>query len=152
MQLRPRIALTLATLVAVSSIASAQTIYEWRSDDGERNYSDMPPDTVVAEETGLNITPTNPSLINASQTAKRAQQQEQGALDQISKEDADAQAEVVRQETAQRADNCSKARQTLNAYNNSRRVYKKGENGEVEWLDIDQERATAQEAVDTWCN
>jgi hypothetical protein len=152
MHIPQRIGLLLAALLAISSVASAQTIYEWRSDDGERNYSDMPPDTVVIEETDLVITPSNPAAAEAEDAATRAQKEEQAKLDNASKQEAAIQAEIAQKEKAQSERNCAKARQTLNTYNSNRRIYKKDENGEREWLDIDAERAKAQNAVDTWCD
>jgi hydroxylamine reductase (hybrid-cluster protein) len=147
-----RIGFLLAALLTISGIAPAQTIYEWRSNDGERNYSDMPPENVVVEETAISITPTNPAAAEAAEAAKQAQEAEQAQLNAVSNEEAAVQAQIAEKEKSQRAANCDKARQTLTRYNNSRRVYKQGENGEREWLDIDAERAKAQQAVNTWCN
>jgi|GEM_PF-2171266 len=152
MHMPRRIGFLLAALMAFSGMVSAQTIYEWQSDNGERHYSDMPPNSVVVEDSGLSITLTSNSVVEASEVARRAQEEAQGKLDASSKEEANAQAEVAQKEQAQRAANCIKARQTLTTYNNNRRVYKKDESGEVEWLDIDAERAKAQDAVNTWCN
>jgi len=140
-----------AMLLVVSAAATAQTIYEWQDGKGERNYSDVPPESVNAKSTGIQITPTNEAQVKADiaskreATAKANEKNSQLAADKA-KDDA-----AKEKQQATRDANCEQSKKALDTYNSMRRIYKTGPDGEIEWLDIDEERAKAQEQVNKWC-
>jgi hypothetical protein len=153
MRTNTRIVLLLAGLSVLSGIAGAKTIYEWRGSDGERSYSDMPPDNVDAAATDLSATPTDEAEIEQQLATKDDARAAELLNDEVTRETAAAAAEVAAERKAQRTANCARAREIQNKYASNRRIYEVGPDGEVtKWLDIDEARAKAQKDVDTWCD
>lgn len=148
-----RIGLMLTGLMLLNNIAAAQTIYEWRGDNNERNYSDLPPNNVDAAATNLLATPTDEAEIKQRLAAEDEARAAKVLSDDVNREIATAAAEEAAQRKAQRLANCVRARQIQKKYNSNRRIYEAGTDGEpTKWLDIDEERSTAQKNVDTWCD
>jgi len=138
--------------MAASSI-DAQTIYEWRDENGTVSYSDTPPEGVEAESTGQTLQRTDDNAVRADLAAKQKASEEQAVVDAENQQVADAEAQVAQQLATQKAANCEIAKRKLQSYNSNRRIYKTDENGEItEWLDIDEERAKAQNEVSQYCN
>ena len=153
MRTNTRIGLLLAGLLLVSNIAGAQTIYEWRGDNNERSYSDMPPNNVDAAATNLSATPTDEAELEERLAIKDEARATGLITDALNRETAAAEAEDAAQRKAQRTANCTRARDIQKKYNSNRRIYEVGPDGEVtKWQDIDEERAKAQKNVDTWCD
>ena len=153
MRTNTRIGLLLAGLLLICNIAGAQTIYEWRGDNNERSYSDMPPNNVDATATNLSATPTDEAEIEQQQAIKEAARAAELLNDEVNRKTAAAAAEVAAERKAQRTANCARAREIQNKYASNRRIYEVGPDGEVtKWLDIDEARAKAQKDVDTWCD
>ncbi len=149
---RPVIGTLLATIILLGGMANAQTIYEWRGDDGERSYSDTPPEDVELESTGIEISPTNKAAVNARESAKREAVAEQAEVAQLNNAKAANDNEIAAKEKEQSDANCAQASKKLRDYENNRRIYRTGPDGEItEWLDIDEERSKAQKEVDTYC-
>jgi len=140
-----------ALLTGISQHVSAQTIYEWQDSKGERNYSDVPPEDVAVRSTGINIKPTDPTEVQARLGEKREANAATAEANQKAAAEKAKQDAVDKENQAMMDANCEQAKSTLKAYMSNRRIYKQGKNGEVEWLDIDEERASAQEQVDKWC-
>jgi len=146
------LSIALITLMAASSI-DAQTIYEWRDENGTVSYSDTPPEGVEAESTGQTLQRTDDNAVRADLAAKQKASEEQAVVDAENQQVADAEAQVAQQLATQKAANCEIAKRKLQSYNSNRRIYKTDENGEItEWLDIDEERAKAQNEVSQYCN
>ena len=62
---------------------------------------------------------------------------------------------AAREDEALRTENCQRARDRLETYSNSRRLYRVDENGERYYLndaELDQERASAADLVKEWCD
>lgn len=153
MRTNTRIGLLLAGLLLICNIAGAQTIYEWRDDNNERSYSDMPPNNVDAAATNLSATPPDEAEIEQQQAIKDEARAAELLNDEVNRETAAAEAEAAAQRNAQRTANCARARQIQKKYNSNRRIYEAGPDGEfTKWLDIDEERDKAQKNVDTWCD
>jgi hypothetical protein len=153
MRKNTRIGLLMAGFVLLSNIAYAKTIYEWRGDNNERSYSDMPPNNVDAAATNLSATPTDEAEIEQQQAIKEAARAAELLNDEVNRETAAAEAEAAAQRNAERKANCTRARQIQKKYDSNRRIYEAGPDGEfTKWLDIDEERDKAQKNVDTWCD
>jgi hypothetical protein len=143
-----------ATMILLGGITNAQTIYEWRGDGGERSYSDTPPENVELESTGIEISPTNPSAVKARESAKREAAVEQAEVDQLNAAKAANDAQIAAKEKEQSEANCAQARKKVRDYQGQgpRRIYRTGPDGELEYMGrADEERAKAQNEVDTYC-
>jgi len=143
---------TLLVAILSGTAAQAQTIYEWQDDNGERHYSDTPPDDGDVAISGMEVTRTDNEAVRTQLAEKREAQLE--AADAASKqaEIDSAGSEKEKRVLEKRQENCTLAKQTADNYSRMRRIYRQTDDGEIEWLDVDEQREKAQEQVDKWCD
>jgi hypothetical protein len=137
--------------------ASAQEIavYKWVDEDGVPQYTDRPPANEAATRTGIRSRRTNPGAVMARAEQQSEQRAERNAARQDAA-DAETNAAAEREQTrAERKEKCQRARERAETYNTARRLYRPLPDGSREYLtdqELSEARATADEAVDTWCN
>jgi hypothetical protein len=137
-----------AALVAWSGVAGA-VVYKWVDAKGEVQYGDRPPDGVHAEVVELLGThaarSSAPSDTAAVKTANQPNQEETAAV----KKAVDSDVEQAR------AKQCAEAQDRYKKLIDGRHIYKTGPDGERQYLtadEIDAQRVSAKQDVDTACN
>jgi hypothetical protein len=137
------------TLALAAASSSAVEVYRSVAPDGTVVYSDRPSgrDDVPVVIAGRAVTPAAPRSA-ASRPAPSA-----GAGDEAASEQA---REPTPAELAEeRARNCATARDRVERYSASHRLYRALPNGEREYLndaEIDEARAQAAADVENWCS
>jgi hypothetical protein len=140
-----------ALLIAWSGMASA-VVYKWVDAQGKVHYGDQPPDGVKAEVVELLGTHTSRSA-TANPTAS-TQNSKPAAPGQSSSSDSDKKA-VAEDVAATREKQCADAQENYKKLIEGRRLFKTGPDGERQYLtsdEIDAQRLTAKQDVDTICN
>ena len=140
---------TCALLALVSTVLHGAEVFRSTDANGNANYSDRPQgnDAVpvfIATPRPATPAPTAPQRANSRATAATTAAEQPAAA----AEPAEATAE-------ERAKNCSIARERLQTYTVSHRLYRTTESGEREYLndgEIDEARARAAADVETWCD
>lgn len=144
---------TACVLLALMSTALyGADVYRSTDANGVVSYSDRPQGSDA--EFVFVATPRS-----ARSTARAPASPEGGATPPDQAADAPAAGEPVPQSEAERAEtrakNCATARDRVQAYAASSRLYRTAENGEREYLssdEIDEARGRAAADVETWCN
>jgi len=141
-----------AVLVFVSMMnAGAQSIYKWVDEDGVTHFSEQRPQGIEAEriavrvQSGSSRQSAPESAAPAASAARRPEQKEPATEDRSA---AAADKEI-------RSENCAKARERLETYETSRRLYRQLDDGDREYLDddeLDDARAEARRLVAQWCD
>lgn len=156
MQLTSR---TLLSLLFISGLATAQTVYRTIDEAGNVAYTDRPPLQVNADretvET-LSLVVSQPKRVIAAPADEAADANEvQAGADALKTEQAMLDRERQAQLNEQRSSNCNTARDRLVKYSQARRIYRDIGDGEREYLsdtELDAEREHAARAVDEWCD
>jgi len=141
--------------LGVASLAGAQTIYKWVDNEGIINFGAHPPLGVNAERTTARLHGTNRQTLQSSSNKSPELKAAVNTRKQHEKEQAAEDKTLAKQEQQLRIETCKKAKVRLVKYNESRRLYRQLENGERDYLDddeLDQERASAQQLVNKWCD
>ena len=160
----PRL-LSLVILSFLSGVAFAGGVYKWVDSDGTVHYSDQPPPGAVKEQSLGNKSETppggsgTPSTENAAPKAAGPktyiERDAEFRKRQMEVEEKRVKEEKALAEAKQAQQNCERARSSLQSLQSGQRVVKYNEKGERAYLDDnerEQEIATAQKAVDSWCN
>jgi Domain of unknown function (DUF4124) len=137
-----------AALIAWSGLVSAGVVYKWVDGDGKVHYGDRPPDGVHAEVVEMvgtrdRNTP-NPPAASASDSKPAAPAQGTPPK-KISDEEAAANQQKL----------CADAQDRYKKLIDGRHLYKVGDDGQRQYMtseQIDTERASAKQEVDTVCN
>jgi hypothetical protein len=137
-----------AALIAWSGLVSAGVVYKWVDGDGKVHYGDRPPDGVHAEVVEMVGTrdkngPTPPAA--PASDAKSAGPAQANAPKKISDEEA----------AANQVKLCADAQDRYKKLLDGRHLYKVGDDGQRQYMtseQIDTERASAKQEVDTVCN
>jgi hypothetical protein len=135
-------------LLAWSGLLSAGVVYKWVDSDGKVHYGDRPPDGVhaeVVEMVGTKDTRTAPTPAAAAQDSKTAAPAQANAPKKISDEEAAANQQKL----------CADAQDRYKKLLEGRHLYKTGDDGQRQYMtseQIDSERASAKQEVDTVCN
>lgn len=140
-------------LLLVTPALHGETVYRWVDADGNVQYSDRPM-TSAAQPVTVRVTPpsNSPRPPRATPATSPTAPSDGGSGDNPNAAESE---EDAAQAEAQRAENCEIARERLQRYVQSRRLYKALENGEREYLsdaEIDAARARAQADVESWCS
>jgi hypothetical protein len=149
--MQSRLLLVLTCLVAGAAFAG--DVYVTRDAQGRPVYTDKP-EMVPAKPVGIHSTDTDRAAV---QTQYSEQQQKFAAEEQKrARELADeAEAAKARELKAQDEEHrCAAARERLQAYNDSWRMYDEGPDGERRYMtseEIDELRARAKRTVDEFC-
>jgi len=140
---------------SVMSNIGAESIYKWIDDDDVTHFSAQPPQGVGAERTTISTKHTNRQLTQA-RTEKSAEQMGEASTRRQQGREQAAENKALTQNNQQiRTENCAMARKRSETYNTSRRLYRKGEDGERNYLsddELDNERAEAEQLVSEWCD
>lgn len=160
----------LGLLAAATTLASAQSIWKWRDRDGRMMVSDRPPPADIPEKNILQrpngprmmattddaaaapSAPASAGLDKELEARKRKMLQEQAA----EKQEKQAQANATKERaSAQKAENCQRARNQLTMLQSGVRVARPNAQGEREYLD-DKGRAAeiarTQQQISANCN
>ena len=134
--------------------ATANEIYRWVDAEGNVNYGDRPSGAPTEQRLQLSYARTDGSAVEKrvqdrrdAQSARAEAKAEQAKAEQEATEEAEIAAEQ------QRA--CESARERLETYRSSRRLYKADENGERVYLDEEQRAAASrriEEQIAEYCN
>jgi hypothetical protein len=129
-------------------LLSAGVVYKWVDADGKIHYGDRPPDgvhAIVVEMVGTRDTRTEPTPPAATQDSKPAAPGPANAPKKISEEEAAANQQKL----------CADAQDRYKKLLDGRHLYKVGDDGQRQYMtsdQIDSERASAKQEVDTVCN
>lgn len=144
----------LSALLATAGSAAASNIYKWTDEQGNVHYGDKPAPDASAERLAIESRSTDQaavaSLVDARREAREATRQQEA--DAASETESP---EEQRQAAAERAEQCTKFRERLQQYVQSRRLYKQDENGERVYLDEEEmiaARNKVQQQVQEYCN
>jgi hypothetical protein len=138
-----------AALIAWAGLVSASVVYKWVDVDGKVHYGDRPPDGVHAEVVEMvgtrdpRTAPTPPAAPSAD--SKPAAPAQAPAPKKISDEEAAANQQKL----------CADAQDRYKKLLEGRHLYKVGDDGQRQYMtsdQIDTERASAKQEVDTVCN
>ncbi len=146
--------ISLLTLTAVTSLATADSVYRAVDSDGQPIYSDRPLEG-YQETFELDIRHSSGEAIKQQQAANAEAQKIAGIREsqdeQLATEAAASDAAIA----AQNAANCTTAKARAEKYNSNRKLYKPLPNGEREYLsdaELDAARAEAANTVAEWCS
>ena len=125
--------------LVTGAAAYAGDIYKWVDEDGNVHYGDVPVGK-NPERMAIQSRPTN-ELYLASQAdalvaSREHRRERRAAAAEKAAEKAEADAEA-----AELARQCEMAREQMQKYETSRRLYLEDENGERTWLDEDEKQA-----------
>ncbi len=146
--------LLLAALMAMPAAANDFSVYKWVDGDGVPQYTDRPPASADAEQTDVRSQRTDLDNLQARVGNQADINSERAAQRDQAREDADEAEKLRAQTRAERQANCVEAREQLETYETSRRLYRPGADGEREYLSDDeltQVRVDARAAVREWC-
>ena len=149
------IALIVCGLAASAAAAEQFSVYKWVDENGVPQYTDRPPATAMAEQTGIHSRRTNPSSVRARKESLSDQITVQQTRRKEREEDAEKASQMREKTLEQRARNCEQAREREKLYMGSRRLYRPLPDGEREYLsdeELDAARAEARQAVREWCD
>lgn len=141
--------LLFAALVAWSGMAGA-VVYKWVDAKGDVHYGDQPPDGVHAEV--VELLGTHASRATSARTSDSAPAK---TANQPNQDDAAAKKAVQEDVSQAKEKECADAQERYKKLIDGRHIYKTGADGERQYLtsdEIDSERLTAKQDVDSTCN
>jgi len=156
MNMTKNMMLALCLCLAAGTVAGQSApVYKWKDAGGVTHYGSQPPDGANYEVTSIRAKRTSKQVLQTQLTKQADLREAQQVRKDFEKEEA-ANEEQARKETAeQRAANCQKAKQQMETYDTSPRLYRPLPNGEREYLndeELDAERANARRQVREWCD
>ena len=116
--------------------AAANDIYKWTDEDGNVHYRDRPTGAASEVRVGIAYSRTNSSTVEQQQKSL-AESQARRAESKAAAADAAKAAEAEAQAAAEKQKKCEGYRESLQRYDESRRLYKEGPDGERTYLDDD---------------
>ena len=147
-----KITATLILSVAMASAATASEIYRWTDEDGNVHYTDKPVEP-SSERMNIASRSTDNSAVQAQTQARL--DSNAAAAEAAANEPAGPTPEELRAEKKQRAEQCTKYRERLTRFVQSRHLYREDENGERTYLDEAETQKTrnkAEENVREYCD
>lgn len=147
--------------VAIAGNAVASDIYKWTDDAGNVHYGDRPAEDTETERLDIKSRPTVRTQL-ASITKPANDLRRQAPLVSPSADDTDKAPqpqgptpEELRAEAAERAEQCTKYKERLQTFLQSRRLYRQDASGEREYLSEDEMRTArdeTQDKVEEYCS
>jgi hypothetical protein len=133
--------------LALYGSAMANEIYKWTDADGTVHYRDRP--TGESSEVRLDVaySRTDRSTVEQRQQSF-AESQARRAESRAAADEAAREAETEAQAAAEKQKKCDGYRQSLQRYNEARRLYKEGPDGERTYLDDDEMLKARQQLED----
>ena len=147
--LRP--ALGLMILISLVASAAMADVYRYVDKNGQVQYTDKPELLPAELMAGIKSQRTDKDAA----TARAATEQQQNDATSTSQANADDAKKAKKNEAADKADRCAKARERYDQVMSAQQIYSTNEKGERVNLDekqVDQTRASAKQLMDTWCN
>lgn len=148
-----KLIVAVTTGLLVSAMAQAE-IYRWTDASGTVHYSDTPPEGVNAVLVGIQSRPTDRARIAEQRRATLGARQANKLIEQEQDYESETQAATEAEQRMAREEACLQARDRLERYNSSPRMYRELENGEREWLseqEAEQAREQAARSVADLC-
>ncbi len=152
-----RIAPTVLVLAFAATAAFGAEVYRSKDANGNVTFSDRPEDpnavaiTVLTPKSGRPAAPPpQPRPVQKTADAASASNAPGGATAKPKEPP-----QTPEEHQAEKAKNCEIARQRVQSYAVSHRLYREGPNGERQYLndkEIDEAKARAAADVETWCN
>ena len=145
----------LSGLAVAQSVYLPQDVYKWVDTEGVTHYAAQPPRGTVAERTGVRVRGTNQGSLQARTNVRAAREEVSGTQRQNAAEDTASARDLEVKNADIRRQNCEQAKQAQKTYNEARRLYRTGADGEREYLtadELDTERAAANDLVEEWCD
>lgn len=148
----------LSVVVAGNAAADDGAVYVWVDKDGMPHYQDRPPEgdqaQVSARELNLRYKMTDPQAVAAASKVRAEQdaEDEKRAAEQA-KEAATAKSDRE-QVLSEREQGCATAKERLEKFDTSHRLYRPGPDGQRIYLtdeELASARAEAARTVDDWC-
>lgn len=128
-----------AAALITSGTAVAGEIYKWTDADGNVHYEDRPTADAPIERLAIASRNTNNTVVQARLEAAR---EARAVADQVASEaPPEMTREEVRAEQAKRQERCESARDRLEQFLSSQRLYREDESGEREYLEEDEVQA-----------
>ena len=150
-----KLIITASLLGLVAVTAGAQAIYKSVDEEGLVSYADRPGEMKQPETLDLEWSRTDNAAVSAEVTKAAGSFAEKNATSRkLTKEQALKQ-EATANLAAERQSSCEEARDRLDRYTISRRIYRQLPDGEREYLNDDelvQARVDAQLSVDERCS
>jgi len=133
------------SLVAFSLLAldaGAETVYRWVDDEGVTHFTRRPPknreSTAIGTKTGHSEPVDYSGQLKSDQAEEEAEAQNTGAGSEQNRQ--------ARQESEDHEAACRSARRNLDILSQGRRVQVEGEDGEVRFLDADEQERRREQA------
>ena len=150
-----KLALCCAVMAATfAGGAAANEIYRWVDAEGNVHYGDRPSGAPTEQRLQLTYARTDGSAVEKRVQdrldTRAARAEAQAEADKAAEEAAEAAEIAAEQQKA-----CESARERLETYRSSRRLYKADENGERVYLDEEQRQAASrriEEQIAEFCN
>jgi hypothetical protein len=150
----------LLSVVVAGRSASADegSVYVWVDKDGTPHYQDRPPEgdqgQVSARELSLRYRMTDPQAVAAASKVRAEQEAENTKREAARAEEAAAAKSDREQVLGEREQGCAKAKERLEKFDTSHRLYRPGPDGQRIYLtdeELASARAEAARTVDEWC-
>ncbi len=146
--------ISLAVLLALPAVATAEEMYRWVDANGEVHYSDQPPPPEVKEYRAMTRSGATaaPSVDTRPVGESLADQEADFQRRRAQEAEEEARAERV---AAERRQNCDRARSQYNTVSAGGRISRRNSAGEVVFLDDDEVARESEEAraeVEKWCD
>ena len=123
--------------LALYGSAMANEIYKWTDADGTVHYRDRPTGESSEVRLGIAYSRTDSSAVEQRQQSF-AESQARRAESKAAAEEAEREADAEARAEAEKQKKCDGYRNSLQRYNESRRLYKEGPDGERTYLDDDE--------------
>lgn len=128
-----------AAALITSGTAVAGEIYKWTDADGNVHYEDRPTADAPIERLTIASRNTDNTVVQARLEADR---EARAAANQVASEaPPEMTREEIRAEQAERQERCVEARDRLEQFLSSQRLYREDESGEREYLEEDEVQA-----------
>lgn len=139
--------ITAVTAGLLVSVIAQADIYRWQDAAGTVHYSDTPPEGVNAVLVDIQSSPTDKARIAEQRRATIGAQQARKLIEAEQQYEGDEQAATEEEQRKAREDACLQARERLERYNASPRLYQELEDGEREWLTEEQANQARERAA-----
>lgn len=142
-------------LLLVSGVTSAQDVYKWVDENGVTSYGETPPDNATSVvRTDVRYSRTDPGTVQARAVEQQAYKDALETRKRQEREEAADASDLAAKNDRIREENCQTAMDLAQRYSTARRLYRETEGGGREYLtdqELDEERASANLAVNEWC-
>ena len=146
-------ALLLTLTLIVAGAPAAGQIYKWTDEEGNVHFTDKP-EGRDTERVAIQSRRTNPEQVQAERQA-RAEAAAKAAEEEAAAKPQGPTEEELQARAEERAQKCTKYREKLQRFVQSRRIYREDENGERVYLseeEMQEAREEAENLVQQYCD